>query len=883
MSKTLIYSDILKDEEENISIEELIEKISKLENELDNKNEEIESLKNQNQKLEFEKETIEDKYNENEEQKNYIVRKYERLQIELKIEKESLQKIKEKEEEKLIKLTEKETKLKIEEKEMEKQSRLLKSEIENNNKLLKEIQQKEVKLNNKEFEINNKEIEILNEKKSFESDMQKQLSDYKIEEIKNIEKYKSEEREKLQKELDNIRKAEITKIEELCKEKHKDADKELQKVSSEIELQKENLQKEKREVEIELDKVESIKLKNELDLKIIKKERKRLQIELDELEENKENFDEIIEEKYSEILASMRSDKEASGKELIRLREELKKEKDEKRALEKFGEIYENPQKYMEEVDFLNKKIRDLKEDLAQRPEKDIEEKYKDEKSNRDRLEIEYNELKTKHNQIEIKLQSLENIEAEKNQFEVKYINVNDHNQYLENICEQLNDKLKRLSSPEERLSDREQRLKEISGYSQEIINPDNSEFKSSKEVEELDEIEWLENILKQCSDYGIAFPRRILYAFHTALKIADWSTIAVLAGVSGTGKSELPRLYSAFGGFNFISTSVQPNWDSQESMLGFFNSIDNRFDAQPLLKYLVGCTENQEYNKYMSLVLLDEMNLAHVEYYFAEFLSKLESRRGRGKKGSEPTVEIKLGAGIDPYELRLARSILWVGTMNQDETTKSLSDKVLDRGLVINFPRPKKLSGRSKMGSIEKAIKDSGREMLRKEYWTKWVETSIKLEKVYLDRIDTYKDITQKINDALEIVGRALGHRVWQSIEYYIINYPTVRKSLKEANNELTNDVKKAMDTAFEDQIVQKIMPKLRGIETRGIGKKSLDEIQALLNEHGFENLKDDFEIAREQGYGQFIWNSAKYIENEDVVQNVEIDEVEVSATEEV
>lgn len=869
MNKTLRGIGLLKDEEENISIEELIEKISKLENELDNKNEEIESLQNQNKKLEFEKETIKDKYNENEEQKNDIITRYERLQIELNIEKESLQKIKEKEEEKLIQLTEKESLQKIKEKELEKQYKLLKADLENNNKILKEIQEKEAKLNNKEFEVNNKEIKILNEKKSFESDMQKQLSDYKIEEMKNIEKYKSEEREKLQKELDNIRKAEITKLEDLCKEKLKDADKELQKISSEIELQKDTIQKEKQEVE-------SIKLENELNLKKIKKEKERVQRESEELEESKDNLNEIIEEKYSEILASMRSDKEASQKELIRLREELKKEKDEKRALEKFGEIYENPQKYMEEVDFLNKKISDLKEELAQRPEKDIEEKYKDEKANKDRLELEYKELKTKHNQIEIKLQSLENIETEKNQLEVKYINVNEENEYLKNICEELNYKLKRLSSPEERLSDREQRVEEIKGYSQEIINPDNSEIKSSKEVEELDEIEWLENILKQCSAYGIAFPRRILYAFHTALKTADWSTIAVLAGVSGTGKSELPRLYAAFGGFNFISTSVQPNWDSQESMLGFFNSIDNRFDAQPLLKYLVGCTENEEYNKYMSIVLLDEMNLAHVEYYFAEFLSKLESRRGRAKKGSEPTVEIKLGAGIEPYQLRLARSILWVGTMNQDETTKSLSDKVLDRGLVINFPRPKKLSSRSKMGSIENAIKNSGRQMLRKEYWSKWVETSIKLEKVYLDRIDNYKNITEKINDALEIVGRALGHRVWQSIEYYIINYPIVRKALKEANNELTNDVKVAMDTAFQDQIVQKIMPKLRGIETRGIGKKSLDEIEAILNDNGFENLKDDFRMAREQGYGQFIWNSAKYIEDEDVVQNVEIEAVQ-------
>lgn len=68
-------------------------------------------------------------------------------------------------------------------------------------------------------------------------------------------------------------------------------------------------------------------------------------------------------------------------------------------------------------------------------------------------------------------------------------------------------------------------------------------------------------------------------------------------------------------------------------------------------------------------------------------------------------------------------------------------------------------------------------------------------------------------------------------------------------------------MKTAFEDQLVQKVMPKLRGIETRGKGRQSLQNIEDLLADEGFDNLKDDFEIACEQGYGQFVWSSAKYL----------------------
>jgi hypothetical protein len=87
--------------------------------------------------------------------------------------------------------------------------------------------------------------------------------------------------------------------------------------------------------------------------------------------------------------------------------------------------------------------------------------------------------------------------------------------------------------------------------------------------------------------------------------------------------------------------------------------------------------------------------------------------------------------------------------------------------------------------------------------------------------------------------------------------------------NSELTGELKEAMKTAFEDQIVQKIMPKLRGIETRDKrGKSSLDKIEDLLVSHDFANLQEDFQIAREQGYGQFIWNSAKYLDDKDPEQ---------------
>ena len=94
-------------------------------------------------------------------------------------------------------------------------------------------------------------------------------------------------------------------------------------------------------------------------------------------------------------------------------------------------------------------------------------------------------------------------------------------------------------------------------------------------------------------------------------------------------------------------------------------------------------------------------MNLAHPELYFAEFLSKLELRRGM--KGADvPSLPVKIGAGMPPYQLPLGRNVLWTGTMNQDETTKSLSDKVLDRSIIIHFPRPTELKRRLKLAPLD-------------------------------------------------------------------------------------------------------------------------------------------------------------------------------------
>ena len=124
--------------------------------------------------------------------------------------------------------------------------------------------------------------------------------------------------------------------------------------------------------------------------------------------------------------------------------------------------------------------------------------------------------------------------------------------------------------------------------------------------------------------------------------------------------------------------------------------------------------------------------------------------------------------------------------------------------------------------------------------------------EKEHAEIVRKYKTIVENINEELGKTGRALGHRVWQSIETYMANYPTIMAQTDEAKRA------KELDKAFQDQLVQKIMPKLRGIETRGAQGDCLRRIQEKISDY---QLDEDFNNALELGYGQFMWCTSNYI----------------------
>lgn len=709
---------------------------------------------------------------------------------------------------------------------------------------LEYLESEKEKLRQREVAIQKAEIQRDNGYADARAKLDDELFNLRKEQEKELESKRADALTAIEKELSEERASRIARLEKEISDRLKATEATIQQEKEELEQKRKAFLKDQAELD---------ELKDELDY-----QKQRLQTSKDRLEEREANLNVEVNAKVVERKHSFESERSTLNEEIARLRESIKTST---ALISNFEELKhklgdEDPAAVLLKLKTYEVEIKKLREDLATRPTYEMQEAF-------DRLKSERSELHLACERLSEENEFLRSSARAQSDLEMQVAELSDKNKSLQRRFEsvdadnnRLMEELKRLQSSYEREQDREARIRDIeTPYIQKEL---------PRAVNKVEELQWLDGISKSCIDYGLRFPRRILHAFHTALKTSEWSPMTVLAGVSGTGKSELPRLYSHFGGINFLSLSVQPNWDSQESMLGFFNSIDNKFDAQPVLRLLAQSQKAQAegypfgLEDAMSLILMDEMNLAHVELYFAEFLSKLELRRGMKK--DLPCLDVKLGAGIEAYQLPIGRNVLWAGTMNQDETTKSLSDKVLDRGIVINFPRPTVLERRRQLKPLGEQAP-----LLSRKLWESWWCRESKFNDV---QILPFKGFIEEMNTSLSKVGRALGHRVWQSIEYYMANYPDV---LEAQRNNDDAGLGKAMKVAFEDQLVQKVMPKLRGIETRGKSKSDcLDRIRAQLVNDDY-TIIEDFDLACEFGYGQFIWNSANYLKGDEAVNGQE------------
>ncbi|AEC52748.1 hypothetical protein PNA2_1833 [Pyrococcus sp. NA2] len=269
----------------------------------------------------------------------------------------------------------------------------------------------------------------------------------------------------------------------------------------------------------------------------------------------------------------------------------------------------------------------------------------------------------------------------------------------------------------------------------------------------------------------------------------------------------------------NHIFLSVRPDWRDSKPLLGYYNPLDNKYNKTPLLEFILRAIEDYRQNREKAMpyfIILDEMNLAHVEYYFADFLSVLESGRDESgftresiKLHNVDEVEEKQGI---PKEIKLPPNLYIIGTVNIDETTYMFSPKVLDRAFTIEFhdvsledypPQKTKLS-QEEVQEIRNVILEDLRRNGRFLAYGKESDIREALEELKNAENGRYWRILQQLNKALEPYDLHFGYRVVDEIALFFRN---AKESWEKGIISFESE-----DEIFELALLMKILPKFHG-----------------------------------------------------------------------
>ncbi len=231
---------------------------------------------------------------------------------------------------------------------------------------------------------------------------------------------------------------------------------------------------------------------------------------------------------------------------------------------------------------------------------------------------------------------------------------------------------------------------------------------------------------------------------------------LIILQGISGTGKTSLPYAFGKFLQNDAIIASVQPSWRDRAELFGYFNEFTKRFNETEVLKKMYEATHNED----IYLTILDEMNIARVEYYFAEMLSILEMpSRDEWVIDLVPSVWPTDPKHLIEGKMHLPDNMWYIGTANNDDSTFAITDKVYDRAMSIDINekgRPFDAPDTAPMNLSYKHL-----ESMFKEAFVKHAVSQENLQKIA--ELDDY---------VIEHFRLAFGNRIVKQLKEYVPAY---------------------------------------------------------------------------------------------------------------
>ncbi len=182
------------------------------------------------------------------------------------------------------------------------------------------------------------------------------------------------------------------------------------------------------------------------------------------------------------------------------------------------------------------------------------------------------------------------------------------------------------------------------------------------------------------CSRMNLYYEKKTIRLFVAGMASTK---LIILQGISGTGKTSLPYSFGKFLQNDTTIASVQPSWRDRTELFGYFNEFTKNFNETEVLKRIY----SSGYNNDVNFILLDEMNIARIEYYFAEMLSILEMPNAdEWELDLVPNVWSTDPVKLDRGKLIIPQNVWYIGTANNDDSTYAISDKVYDRAQPINL-----------------------------------------------------------------------------------------------------------------------------------------------------------------------------------------------------
>ncbi len=301
---------------------------------------------------------------------------------------------------------------------------------------------------------------------------------------------------------------------------------------------------------------------------------------------------------------------------------------------------------------------------------------------------------------------------------------------------------------------------------------------------------------------------------------------LAILQGMSGTGKTSLPKIFLEAIMGNCEIVEVESSWKDKNELLGYYNEFSKIYTPKKFTRALYKASLNPNV---VTFIVLDEMNLSRIEYYFSDFLSLMENEPENRKiqltnikiYRSYTTMDQSYFGLINDHTLKVPENVWFIGTANRDESTFEISDKVYDRAYTMNFNK--------RAPKVRNYSSEIDKKFLEYDVFKKLLDDALDSSDFDLESVEYIKNV----EEILRPYNISFGNRIMNQIEKYVKIYSAC-----------FNNDSHAKEEAIEDILLSKVIAKLefKAIEDKDELVRKFEKLKLYKCSEFIKRLSEDF-----------------------------------------